>query len=211
MPLTLDPRTTLNAAPARRSRRLSGAGMLAAALLLAACGNGDDTAPEGEDVADDAGEGTSATGDEAADGEAADEAPSEDPADGEDAPSNGTVTATYRGEPLSFDTVECAMRGLVFTVFGEGDDRVEFKFETAEDSDVAETLDAIMLIPEYDDELSDSQLQIYQVVGGDGAAALADLAEGGEAPQGSGTIDLQGLPGTEADPDGGTLEFDFSC
>ena len=209
MPLTLGPGTAPNTARTQRFRRRAGTGLLVATLLLTACGDGEEAAPrEAEGSTTEATEaGTAASSEEAAE----ERAPAEDEGEDQAVASDADLTASFEGEAMSFDTVECSMRGAVFTVFGEGDDRAEFKFETAEDSEVAEMLEAIMLIPDHDDDLGDSQLQIYQAVDGVGSADLADLAEGGEAPQGSGTIELEGMPGTEADPDGGTLEFDFSC
>ena len=206
MPRMFGPRTTSNATDARRSRHRAGAGMLVAMLLLAACGNGEEATPPEDGEADEA-DAAEVGGEEVAE----EGPPAEEDGEDQAGTSDATLTATFEGDAMSFDTVECDMRGLAFTVLGEGNDRAEFSFETAEDSDVAETLDAIMLIPDHDDDLGDSELQIYQAVDGIGGVDLAALAEGGEAPQGSGTIDLEGLPGTEADPDGGTLEFDFSC
>ena len=165
-----------------------GATIAVSALLLAACG---------EDVT----EGAADTPPEEQ-AEEADEQ-NEEPDDGDDG--STTATASWNGEDLALDDVDCRDNAAGVWLMADGADGsdIEIQWESSEHLDTPVRVQLNFPADGADATIADGETYLAD------EEVRGDIATGDAAV--SGSIELAADEDTQADPAGGTLEVDASC
>jgi hypothetical protein len=162
----------------------------AALLLVSACADDDDGA-----VADET------NGPEEVEPDA------DDDADDGDDDGDGKATATWDGEDYEFARVRC--EEIVedqFQIRASGPDVPNLQVRFGHDEDGEHDFDSISLVELFFDDgdtIGDGRL--YNARGDDVTGVTSD------GTQVSGEVELEGDDDTQADPEGGTLEFEMIC